>query len=69
MAIGVEASRLAVWRAARMMDEGQRNTYYASIAKAMASEVANKNAADAVQIFGGNGKIIYERCLSCSCTA
>ena len=32
-----------------------KNTYIASMAKAFASEVANKNAADAVQIFGGNG--------------
>lgn len=55
MAIGVESSRLLVWRSARMMDEGQRNTYYASLAKALAGDVANKCAADAVQIFGGNG--------------
>lgn len=38
-----------------MKDRGLANTYYASMAKAYASEVANKNAADAVQIFGGNG--------------
>lgn len=38
-----------------MIDEGVRNTYYASIAKALAADVANKSAADAVQIFGGNG--------------
>ena len=37
------------------MDQGRRNTYYASIAKVMASEIANKNAADCVQILGGNG--------------
>ncbi|KCV72639.1 acyl-CoA dehydrogenase [Fonticula alba] len=55
MAIGVETSRLAVWRAAYEIDQGRRNTYYASIAKALASDVANKNATDAVQIFGGNG--------------
>eukprot|EP00794_Sanderia_malayensis_P015888 gene15888-17488_t len=55
MAIGVEVSRLAVLRAAWEIDQGRRNTYYASIAKALASDVANKNAADAVQIFGGNG--------------
>lgn len=34
---------------------GQKNTVLASVAKAHASEVANKAAADAVQIFGGNG--------------
>lgn len=55
MAIGVEASRLATLRAAWEIDQGRKNTYYASIAKALASDVANKNAADAVQIFGGNG--------------
>lgn len=55
MAIGVECARLMVWRSARAYDEGKRNTYYASIAKAYAGDVANKNAADAVQIFGGNG--------------
>ena len=35
--------------------QGQRNTYYASIAKCLAGDVANKAATDAVQIFGGNG--------------
>jgi len=55
MAIGVEVARLIVHRAAWEIDQGRRNTYYASIAKAFASDVANKNAADAVQIFGGNG--------------
>jgi len=55
MAMGVETSRLMVWRSARTVDEGHRNTYYASIAKAYAGELANKCAADAVQIFGGNG--------------
>lgn len=44
-----------VYRAAYMRDQGQKNTWHASIAKALASEVANKTAADAVQIFGGNG--------------
>ena len=55
MATGVEASRLLTWKSAWLRDNGKRNTLYASMAKAMASEVANKNAADAVQIFGGNG--------------
>ena len=31
------------------------NTFYASIAKCLAGDVANKAATDAVQIFGGNG--------------
>ncbi|KXN69517.1 acyl-CoA dehydrogenase NM domain-like protein [Conidiobolus coronatus NRRL 28638] len=55
MAMGIEASRLLVWKAAAFRDAGKPNTYFASAAKAMASEVANKAAADAVQIFGGNG--------------
>lgn len=55
MAMGVEASRLCTLRSAWEIDNGQSNTYFASIAKALASEVANKSAADAVQIFGGAG--------------
>ncbi|KAI8576954.1 hypothetical protein K450DRAFT_302327 [Umbelopsis ramanniana AG] len=55
MAIGIESARMMVYKAGYMRDQGQRNTWYASIAKALASEVANKTAADAVQIFGGNG--------------
>ncbi|KAI8826828.1 acyl-CoA dehydrogenase/oxidase [Fimicolochytrium jonesii] len=55
MAMGVEASRNMTWKAAWLRDQGHKNTYWASMAKAFASEVANKNAADAVQIFGGNG--------------
>jgi len=35
--------------------QGRKSTYYASIAKALAGDIANKCAADAVQIFGGNG--------------
>lgn len=34
---------------------GHRNSYYASIAKCYAADMANRVAADAVQIFGGNG--------------
>lgn len=55
MAIGVETARLAYQRACLEFDSGRRNTYYASIAKAYSAEIANKCAADAVQIFGGNG--------------
>jgi acyl-CoA dehydrogenase len=55
MAMGVESARLAVWRACYEADVGRRNSYYASIAKALASEAANKNAYDALQIFGGAG--------------
>ncbi|KAG2223214.1 hypothetical protein INT45_006095 [Circinella minor] len=55
MAIGIESARMMVYRAALMRDQGEKNTWHASIAKALASEVANKTAADALQIFGGNG--------------
>jgi acyl-CoA dehydrogenase len=55
MAIGVESSRLCYQKSAWELDNGKRNTYLASIGKVLASEVANKNASDAVQIFGGNG--------------
>ncbi|PLW18419.1 hypothetical protein PCANC_11040 [Puccinia coronata f. sp. avenae] len=55
MSIGVEAARAMVWKAAFIRDTGHRNTYYASIAKCLASEVAVRNAGMAVQIFGGAG--------------
>lgn len=55
MAAGVELARLMTRRAAWELEQGRRNTYYASIAKSFASDVANKNASDCVQIFGGNG--------------
>lgn len=55
MAMGVETARLAYRRSAWEVDQGRRNSYYASIAKCHAADVANKVAADAVQIFGGNG--------------
>lgn len=55
MAIGIESARLTVLRAACQIDQGTRNTYFASIAKCLAGDVANKCATDAVQIFGGNG--------------
>lgn len=55
MAIGIETARLAYQKSAWQIDHGMRNTYMASIAKALAGDVANKCATDAVQIFGGNG--------------
>jgi len=55
MAIGVETARLMMHKSAYEVDQGRRNTYWASIAKAFAADVANKAATDAVQIFGGNG--------------
>ena len=55
MAIGIETGRLAYYLSAWEVDQGRRNSYYASIAKCYASDIANKIASDAVQIFGGNG--------------
>ncbi|GAA6046554.1 hypothetical protein JCM3770_006206 [Rhodotorula araucariae] len=56
MAIGVELSRNAVWRAASAKDASDpRTTYLASIAKAFASQTAVSNADKCVQIFGGAG--------------
>jgi len=55
MAIGLETSRLITYKSAYELDLGRRNSFYASIAKAYASEQANKAASDAVQIFGGAG--------------
>uniref|UniRef100_A0A4W3I135 Medium-chain specific acyl-CoA dehydrogenase, mitochondrial n=1 Tax=Callorhinchus milii TaxID=7868 RepID=A0A4W3I135_CALMI len=55
MAMKVELARLAYQRSAWEIDSGCRNTYFASIAKAFAGDIANQVASDAVQIFGGNG--------------
>lgn len=51
----VELARMAYQRAAWEVDQGRRNTFYASIAKAYAGDIANQVATDAVQVFGGNG--------------
>ncbi|MFU8857299.1 MAG: cyclohexane-1-carbonyl-CoA dehydrogenase, partial [Deferrisomatales bacterium] len=50
-----EASRGLVYRAARLFDDGQRNTKLASMAKVFASDAAMKITTDAVQVFGGYG--------------
>ncbi|XP_030061260.1 medium-chain specific acyl-CoA dehydrogenase, mitochondrial [Microcaecilia unicolor] len=55
MAIKVEVARMSYQRAAWEVDAGRRNTYYASVAKTFAGDIANQVASDAVQIFGGNG--------------
>jgi acyl-CoA dehydrogenase len=55
MAIGIDAARLLVWRAASMADQGLRNTREAAIAKALAADVAMKVTTDAVQVYGGMG--------------
>jgi acyl-CoA dehydrogenase len=55
MAMEIEAARALVYKAAWMMDAGQRNTKFAAFAKAFAADVANKTATNAVQVFGGYG--------------
>ncbi|WRT63863.1 uncharacterized protein IL334_000788 [Kwoniella shivajii] len=55
MAIGAEAARGLVWRSAWAKDCGERNTFYASMAKAFASKTAVENANLGVQVYGGAG--------------
>ncbi len=55
MSMKVEASRLLVYKAAWLVDEGQRNTEIASYAKAFASDSCMQITTDAVQLFGGYG--------------
>lgn len=55
MAMNIEAGRYLTYKAAAEIDKGNRNTYYASLAKGFAADAANKIANDAVQVFGGNG--------------
>jgi len=55
MAMGIEAARLLTYKAAWMVDNGQKNTHVASMAKALAADHANKVTTEAVQIFGGAG--------------
>ncbi len=55
MAMKVDASRLLVWRAAWLKDQGLPMGAEAAMAKLHASEAANWVASKAVQIFGGYG--------------
>ncbi|CAO1618401.1 unnamed protein product [Sympodiomycopsis kandeliae] len=55
MAMDVEAARNMVWKASWAKDNGQRNSYWASMAKYLASRAAVSNANLAVQIYGGMG--------------
>ena len=57
MATELDAARLLTYRAACAKDTQERYTLEASMAKLFASEVANKVAYKAVQIFGGYGYI------------
>jgi len=55
MATRIHASRLLVYNAARLKDEGLPHNKEASMAKLFASETANYCASQAVQIHGGVG--------------
>ncbi len=57
MATELEGARLLTWRAATLKDEGGRFSMEAAMAKVFASEVCNRAAKEAVQIFGGNGYV------------
>jgi acyl-CoA dehydrogenase len=59
MAAEIEASRLLVWQAAWMLDQGhgRKATLYSSFAKRFAADTAMKVTIDAVQVFGGYGYI------------
>lgn len=57
MATDIEAARLLTYKAAVMKDQGKPNTKEAAMAKLFASEIAERAASEAVQIFGGYGYI------------
>lgn len=55
MATDYEAAELLTFHAAYLKNNGQKVTRYSAMAKYFASEVAVKNATEAIQIFGGYG--------------
>ena len=58
MAIEIEAARLLVYQGSWMVDQpdfGPTKAHYLSIAKAYATEMANRVASEALQILGGYG--------------
>ncbi|PWN53394.1 acyl-CoA dehydrogenase NM domain-like protein [Violaceomyces palustris] len=55
MQMDVEAARNLVWKSCWAKDNGMRNSFWASMAKCLASRAAVSNANSAVQIFGGLG--------------
>jgi butyryl-CoA dehydrogenase len=57
MATELDAARLLTLRAAFMKDGKQRFGKQSAMAKLFASDIANKAAREAVQIFGGNGYV------------
>ncbi len=55
MATEIDAARLLTLRAAYLKDKKARYSKQAAMAKLYASDIANKAAREAIQIFGGNG--------------
>jgi butyryl-CoA dehydrogenase len=55
MATEIDGARLLLWRAAAKKDAGVRYSREAAMAKLFASEVANRVAKEALQVFGGYG--------------
>ena len=55
MATEIEAARWLIYRAAWLRDEGRPYTKEASIAKLVATEMAERVARNAIQIHGGYG--------------
>jgi short-chain 2-methylacyl-CoA dehydrogenase len=55
MAVEIEAARLLVYNAARLRDAGLPFTAQAAMAKYFSSEIAERAASHAVEIFGGVG--------------
>jgi butyryl-CoA dehydrogenase len=57
MSTEIDAARLLIWRAAYLKDRGEPYGQAAAMAKLYASDVANRAAREAIQIFGGNGYV------------
>jgi butyryl-CoA dehydrogenase len=55
MATELDAARVLTWRAASLKDRGVRHSTESAMAKLLASDVANRAAREAVQVFGGYG--------------
>ncbi len=60
---GLAAARMVTWRAAWLADEGASNAKEASMAKAMAGQVAIRACIDAIEICGAEGSIQTEHAL------
>lgn len=55
MVVGAETARLLVRETAQAMDEGRRARQLTSMAKMYASDIAQRSATDAMQVFGAAG--------------